>query len=65
MGTTAIESKPIRGSYGGDAFPSTVIQATQTMTLGNHSNPITSNTWQLWGPLQYKINYGGHGGQAV
>ena len=65
MGGTAIESRPIRGSYGGDALSSTAIQATQAMTLGNHSNPITCTTWQSWGPLQYKLNYGGYGGHAI
>ena len=55
MGATAIESKPIHGSYGGDALPSTVIQAIEAMTLGNHSTPITSNTWKLWGPLQSNL----------
>ena len=65
MGGTAIESRPIRGNYGGDGLPSTVIQARLAMTLGNHFNPITSKTWQPWGPLQYKLNYGGYGGHAV
>ena len=65
MGTTAIEFKPVHGSNGGDALPSTVIQAIEAMTLGDHSNPITSNTSKLWGPLQFKRIYGGHGGHAV
>ena len=68
MGATAIESQPIHASYGGDALPSTVIQAIEAMTLGNNpkhfqymeamgTTPIKSNLWELWWSLQSSAIY--------